>query len=150
MYSTSSSIYNLFPKLRNSMKQIVYNYALRERYWQLSKIFHFYKTIAIIVFRFRYIFRRILNTNRLNSKLIILKCQEVTEKFVPATGANIHTSRGFGGYRLGSCPCPSLRFLGSSPGVAVPLTALWLTTTALHAAVIIHAVSVLKHMDYSR
>ncbi|KAG8330201.1 hypothetical protein J6590_068813 [Homalodisca vitripennis] len=65
-------------------------------------------------------------------------------------GASIHTSRGFGGYRPASCHHSSLRFLGPSPGIAVPLTALWLATCGLHAAIIVQAATVLRHSDYSR
>lgn len=62
---------------------------------------------------------------------------------LPFAAASIHTSRGFGGYRPASCtrdsPWASLRFLGPSAHVAVPLALLWLCACGLHGALLVQA-----------
>ncbi|XP_054279347.1 uncharacterized protein LOC128997728 [Macrosteles quadrilineatus] len=69
---------------------------------------------------------------------------------VIAAGGSIHSSRGFGGYRPGSCPYTSLRFLGPSPAAATSLTLLWLAACSLHVALIFQALFQLQNTDNSR
>ncbi|XP_021918532.1 uncharacterized protein LOC110829272 isoform X2 [Zootermopsis nevadensis] len=59
---------------------------------------------------------------------------------VLAAGASIHTSRGFSGYKPSTCgSSSSLRFLGPSARVAVPLVILWAVACSLHAALVFQA-----------
>lgn len=58
-----------------------------------------------------------------------------------AAAASIHTSRGFEGYRPSTCmPGSSLRFLGPSVRIAVPLTILWGMACSFQAALIINVI----------
>lgn len=55
--------------------------------------------------------------------------------------ASIHTSRGFEGYRPSTCmPGSSLRFLGPSVRIAVPLTILWGMACSFQAALVINVI----------
>jgi hypothetical protein len=65
------------------------------------------------------------------------------------SGASIHTTRGFGGYRASTWSEGSpLRALGPTPQTAAPLALLWTTACTLHIALFLQSVFTIKADRY--
>ncbi|XP_065156577.1 uncharacterized protein [Atheta coriaria] len=63
-----------------------------------------------------------------------------------AAAASIHTTRGFGGYRASTCmPGSSLRFLGPSVKIAIPLSILWAMAFSFLTALAVQSTKTLTH-----
>ncbi|XP_024085202.1 uncharacterized protein LOC106667985 [Cimex lectularius] len=70
---------------------------------------------------------------------------------VIAAGVSIHTSRGFGGYRVSKWSEGSvLRAIGPTPHTAAPLFVLWTAACSLHAALFVQSVLTINNRSLNR
>lgn len=74
-------------------------------------------------------------------------CKSFYFIFVSAT--SIHTSRGFGGYRPSQRMPASLRFLGPSIRIALPLAILWSLACSFQAALVVQTIITLSTISNS-